>query len=512
MPTNPAVHHPAPDPTPRLRPPRRSRSPWYHAPMLTYTLAALAATAVLASDPAEPAPPIKTRIITGFSNHNWQYTSRVHKDTLEGCGRFQVDITDDPKTFLADAGKLSAYKLLVLDYNDSQAKSPQRWGDAAEKNFASAVRGGVGVVAIHSSNNAFIGWKDYEQMMGLVWVNGQTGHGKYHQFKVDIADKGHPITKGLSDFTTTDELYHNLVNTQNAKFSVLAKAFDAKEIGGTEKDEPMAIVHEFGAGRVFATALGHVWGGPDDPKTSVTNPGFRALLVRGGEWAATGAVTLPAEWADVQTHNTLTAAEKSAGWTLLFDGSSAAGLKGYKQDKMPDKGWTVTDGILRHLPGAGGGDICTVSEYGDFEFACDWRCTPGANSGIIYRATEDHDNCWETGREMQILDNDKHNDGRKPKTRAGTMYDLFPTAAEVCRPAGEWNHAKVVCKGTHIEHWLNGIKVVEIDTAADAYKQALAASKFTSMPDFGTRMKGHICLQDHGDEVWFRDIKVRDLK
>lgn len=483
--------------------------------MMPYTLLAVAITSsALAAEapPSEPpTPPVKTLIVTGFSNHNWQYTSRVHKDTLEACGRFQVDITDDPKTFLADAGKLSQYKLFVLDYNDSQAKSPQRWGDAAEKNFAAAVKNGAGVVAIHSSNNAFIGWPEYEQMMGLVWINGQTGHGKYHQFKVEIADKGHPITKGLSDFTTTDELYHNLVNTQKTTFSVLAKAFDAKDIGGTEKDEPMALVHEFGGGRVFATALGHVWGGPDDPKTSVTNPGFRALLMRGSEWAATGAVTLPTEWKDVQAHNTLSDAEMGAGWTLLFDGKATSGLKGYKLEKMPDKGWSVVDGTLRHAAG-GGGDLSTVKEYGDFEFSCDWMATPGANSGIIYRVTEDHDYCWQTGREMQILDNDKHSDGRKPKTRAGTMYDLFATAAEVCRPAGEWNHARVICKGTHIEHWLNGIKVVDVDTAGDAYKQALAASKFTTMPDFGTKLKGHICLQDHGDEVWFRDIKVRELK
>jgi hypothetical protein len=234
--------------------------------------------------------------------------------------------------------------------------------------------------------------------------------------------------------------------------------------------------------------------------------------VRGSEWAATGAVTLPAEWKDVQAHNTLTDAEKSEGWTLLFDGKAPSGLKGYKLEKMPEKGWGAVDGTLRHSASAGGGDLSTVKEYGDFEFACDWLATPGANSGIIYRVTEDHDYSWQTGREMQILDNDKHADGRKPKTRAGTMYDLFPTAAEVCRPAGEWNHARVVCKGTHIEQWLNGIKVVDVDTASDAYKQALASSKFTTMPDFGTKMKGHICLQDHGDEVWFRDIKVREVK
>jgi hypothetical protein len=236
-------------------------------------------------------------------------------------------------------------------------------------------------------------------------------------------------------------------------------------------------------------------------------------LVRGAEWAATGSVTLPAQWKDMVQHDMLSDAEKAAGWELLLDGNAPVGLKGYKLTKFPGgKVWEADKGELHHAAGGGGGDLSTIKEYGDFEFVCDWKVAPGGNSGIIYRVTEDHDYCWQTGREMQILDNDKHADGRKPKTRAGTMYDMFPCAAEVCRPAGEWNHARVVCKGTHIEHWLNGIKVVDVDTAGEDYKKALAASKFTSMPDYGTKMKGHICLQDHGDEVWFRDIKVREIK
>ncbi len=405
------------------------------------------------------------------------------------------------------------YKLFVIDYNDSQAKTPRSsWGPAAEKNFAEAVRNGTGVAAIHGSNNAFIGWTEYEQMMGLVWIKDTTGHGKYHEFKVEYTDHDSPITKGLADFTTSDELYHKLVNSQKVKFNLLAQAFDAKDIGGSEQNEPMQLTLQFGKARV-ATPLGHVWGGPDDPHSSVLNPGFKTLLVRGAEWAATGAVTLPAEWKDVEVHNKLSGAESAAGWKSLFDGKNVpADFKGYKQAKFPEKGWSVTDGMLHNAAGAGGGDLCTVGEYGDFEFACDWRVAPGGNSGIIYRVTEDHNYSWETGREMQILDDAKHNDGKKPKTRAGTMYDLFACAQEVCRPAGEWNHARVVCKGTHIEHWLNGIKVVDVDTAGEDYKKAMAESKFTTMPEFGTKMKGHICLQDHGDEVWFRDIRVREIK
>lgn len=452
---------------------------------------------------------IKALIITGHNNHNWRYTSRIHEETLAGVGRFAVDVTDDPQSVLADAGALAKYSVFVLDYNDMG--QPKPWGEAAQRNFTEAVRGGKGVVVIHSANNAFDGWKDYEQMVGLLWRKG-TGHGKVHEFTVSIADKDHPITRGMADFTTTDELYHKLVNTQNAQYRLLAQAQSSAESGGTGANEPMAITLEFGKGRIFHTPLGHVWNGQDETKPSVLNPAFRALVARGAEWAATGAVTLPPEWTDHRPQNTLTEQEKSEGWVLLFDGVHTPAFRGYKQDTFPATGWAVRDGMLVRPAGPGSGDIVTIDQYQDFEFSVDWRATPGANSGIIYHCTEEFNFPWETGLEMQILDDAKHPDGKKPKTRAGTLYDLFPTDADVARPAGAWNHARVVCKGTHIEHWLNGFKVVDVDLNSDRYRDAHKNSKWPTIPNAGTRPKGHIALQDHGDEVHFRNIKVRPLK
>lgn len=470
---------------------------------------AMAAMAIVAGS-AMAEEPIRTLLVTGQNNHNWWYTSRVHQETLEATGRFSVDITEVPETLLADAAKLGQYKLIVLDYNDA-GKSP-RWGQAAEKNFLGAVSGGTGVVAIHAADNGFVGWSEYEKMLGLMWRDG-TGHGKVHDFEVVIVDKDHPITAGMKTFTTNDELYHKLVNPQNAPYKLLAQAMASTESGGSGNTEPMAFTLEYGKGRVFSTPLGHVWVGADDTKASVVNPGFRSLLTRGAEWAATGKVTLPAEWKDVRTANTLSEQEKADGWVLLFDGVNPTGLRGFKQEKMPTDGsWTIVDGTIRHTKGMGGGDICTKDQYQDFEFSVDWLVTPGANSGIIYRSTEDHQYSWETGMEMQILDDARHVDGKNAKTRAGTLYALEACQREVSRPPSEWNRAVVIVKGTHIQHWLNGVKVVDVDTTSDAYKKTFAASKFTKMPDFGTRSKGHICLQDHGDEVWFRNVKVRALK
>ena len=207
--------------------------------------------------------------------------------------------------------------------------------------------------------------------------------------------------------------------------------------------------------------------------------------------------------------NQLTAAEKSAGWQLLFDGKTPS-FRGYKKDKLPAK-WKAVDGTLRVTKDGEGGDIVTLDQYTNFEFAYDWLASEGANSGVMYHCTEDHDYPWQTGPEMQVLDNQRHQDGKNPLTSAGSLYAVRAINLDVVRPAGQWNHAKIVCKGTRIEHWLNGFKVVDIDTASDDFKKAKDASKWKDAPDYATRPTGFIALQDHGDEVWFRDLKVRKI-
>lgn len=455
------------------------------------------------------ADPIPTLLITGQNNHNWRYTSRLHAETLEASGRFAVTITDEPWTTLADAASVARYRLFVLDYND--LNSPRRWGEAAESNFLGAVKAGVGVVVIHAANNAFRDWPEYEKLVGLVWRDG-SGHGPFHAFDLVYTKPDHPILAGLPAFRAhPDELYHRLENPQRTPIEVLATAMSATDKGGTGQPEPMALTLAYGAGRVFATPLGHVWVNAQETKASISDPQFKALICRGAEWAATGAVTLPSAWADTRTHNTLSPAERAAGWTLLFDGTTTANWRGYKKPAFPDSGWAVDGGTLWRKPGKGGGDIVSAEQYADFELALDYKVAKGGNSGVIYRATEDHDYCWETGPELQILDDSAHGDSNKGKTRAGAMYDLVALAHDVARPAGEWNSFRVVCQGTRVEHWVNGFKVVDVDTASPEFKAALAQSKWTKYPDFLTRTKGHVALQDHGDEVRFRNIKIRPI-
>lgn len=462
-----------------------------------------------------PTEPIRTLLISGVNNHNWQFTSRLHKDTLHDTGRFVVDITDDPQATLADAAALAKYQLFVIDYNDRD--QPRRWNETAEKNFVEAVRNGAGVAAIHSANNAFKGWTEYEQMLGLLWRDG-SAHGKFHRFTVTFYNRGHPITRGFPDMVGhPDELYHGLVNAQGVKYTVIGEAESSRDFGGSGQEEPLALVLHFGKGRVFATALGHVWRNQEETKASVCDPAFKALLCRAAEWAGHGEVTLPVKYQDTVNHNALTDEEKASGWKLLFDGQSTANWRGYKKDAFPSQGWTVRDGALIVEKGGGGGDIVTVDEFGDFEFSIEWKVNSGGggwgNSGVIYRCDENHDYPWQTGLEMQILDNAGHADGKEPKTAAGSLYAIFAgdPNLDVVRPAGQWNESRIVVRGTKVEHHLNGFKILGCDLTSPEYAQARAASKWVNHPHMGTLKRGHIALQDHGDEVAFRAIKVRSL-
>jgi hypothetical protein len=206
--------------------------------------------------------------------------------------------------------------------------------------------------------------------------------------------------------------------------------------------------------------------------------------------------------------NTLTAAERADGWRLLFDGRSTAGWRGFRSADAPG-GWQVVGGALTRT--GPGGDIVTEEQFADFELALEWRVEPGGNSGIFYRATEDAPRIYETAPEMQVLDDERHVDGQLAVTSAGANYGLHPAPPDVALPAGEWNQARIVARGAHIEHWLNGVKMVEYELWTPEWEALVRNSKFADWPQYGRAARGHIGLQDHGDPVAFRNIKIRAL-
>ena len=206
--------------------------------------------------------------------------------------------------------------------------------------------------------------------------------------------------------------------------------------------------------------------------------------------------------------NELTPQERAAGWRMLFDGKTAAGWRGYRMDSMP-AGWQVGDGALTRVAEAG--DIITRERFANFELALEWNVAPGGNSGIMYRVTEDSEASYQTGPEMQVLDDAAHRDGLSRLTAAGAAYGLYPAPAGVVRPAGQWNQARIVVNGAHVEHWLNGVQLLEYELWSPDWQARVAASKFARWPGFGMAQTGYIALQDHGDRVAYRYIKIRVL-
>ncbi len=219
--------------------------------------------------------------------------------------------------------------------------------------------------------------------------------------------------------------------------------------------------------------------------------------------------------------NTLTETEQAEGWELLFDGKTLNGWRKYGAQTI-GVSWKVDDGAIyldaQQDPKGGwqaadGGDITTDGVYGDFELRLEWKIDSCGNSGIIYRSVESdkYQYAWQTGPEMQVLDNACHPDAKILKHRAGDLYDVVSCSQETVKPAGEWNEVRLVAQGNHVEHWLNGVKVVDVEMGNDAWKKLLKQSKWKEHPDFSTAKEGHIVLQDHGNKVWYRNIKIKRL-
>ena len=211
------------------------------------------------------------------------------------------------------------------------------------------------------------------------------------------------------------------------------------------------------------------------------------------------------------TPNQLSPTEKTDGWKLLFDGQSPQGWHSFKKKSFPTNGWVVQDGWLQCL-GKDGGDLLSDGEYDQFDLQWDWKIEPAGNSGLKYFVLESRASAL--GHEYQMLDDDKNPDGKiaQGKHVTASFYDVLkPTVPPPTKPVGQINHSRILIQGNHVEHWLNGVKVLEFECGSEAVKAAVAESKFKNVSGFGTRVKGHLLLQDHHSQVWFRNLKIRDL-
>ncbi|MCG3198044.1 MAG: hypothetical protein GHCLOJNM_02538 [bacterium] len=207
----------------------------------------------------------------------------------------------------------------------------------------------------------------------------------------------------------------------------------------------------------------------------------------------------------------LSDAEAAEGWKLLFDGATTAGWRGYRGQTFPTKGWDIQDGALHCMPRGQGGDLITQDQFTNFELRFEWKAAPGANSGVMYRVAETDEYSFMTGPEYQVLDDEKHPDGENALTSAASLYALYSPENKTLKPVGEFNEGRIILNGAHVEHWLNGQKVVEAELGSEDWNTRIANSKFKDWERFSKMPSGHIALQDHGDEVWYRNIRIKQL-
>lgn len=238
-------------------------------------------------------------------------------------------------------------------------------------------------------------------------------------------------------------------------------------------------------------------------------------------WAAASLFIMALAIAPVQAGqpgaapNTLTSRERAEGWTLLFNGRDLSGWQSFGGG-APSSTWVARDGTLALTSDNGrmsGGDLVTAGTYGAFELTLDWKVERGGNSGVLYLARKSPGaaQLYETGLEMQVLDDIGHADGKIPSHRAGALYDMTVPPAGVAHPAGSWNHARLRVENGRIRQWLNGKLTADVPFGDAEWRKRVAGSKFAKMPLFGTFDSGVIGLQDHGERVAFRNIKLRRL-
>ncbi len=207
-------------------------------------------------------------------------------------------------------------------------------------------------------------------------------------------------------------------------------------------------------------------------------------------------------------HNTLTVEEKNAGWQLLFDGHKIEGWRSYGSNALPKQGWIVENGLLHKQAGKRPGDIMTVKTFENFEFAWEWKLPPKGNNGVKYFIIQERKAT--VGHEFQMIDDSIV---KEADSSCGSFYLVVkPRSDKPVKPMGDWNHSRILVKGNHVEHWLNGMKVLEYECGSPEIMNQVTKTKFKKWPNFGEKVRGHILLTDHHDPCWFRNLKIRELQ
>jgi len=477
---------------------------------------------------------MKVLLIDGQNNHNWQETTPLIKQTLEGCGLFTVDVVTSPaqggdmSTFLP---KFSDYKVVVSNYNGDD------WSEPTRKAFEQYVSSGSGFVSVHAADNSFAGWDAYNRMIGLGGWGGRDAksgpyvrwkedikgftrdmsegdggaHGQRTPFRMVVRDDDHPVTRGLpkSWMQTNDELYGKLRGPAE-NMHVLATAYSEPATGGTGEHEPILMSIQFGDGRCFHTTLGH-------DVEAMMGTAFQVTLQRGTQWAATGEVTLPAASSDLLANDRAVTRDpadlladvntasmdappslEAAGWVSLFDGNS---LKGWTQ-KNGTATYRVEDGTIvgTTSPGSPNSFLCSNATYGDFELAFEVLDDEGLNSGVQIRSASkpDFQNGRVHGPQVEI-ETSPGEAGYVYSEGTGRGWISPEQPVKDAYENGKWNQYLVRASGDRIQTWINGREIEDIEDA-ESFKEGF----------FGLQVHGSD--KDQGPfKVRWKNIRVRPL-
>lgn len=473
---------------PRLRTGRTAAGTILAAGMLSPFLIAAATVALVAAlaGPTATAQSLpRVLYVTqsaGFAHPVLPLSEQVLPAIGREHGAFETDVTRDASILTADL--LARYDAVVF-YTTGEL--PMDSGQKAA--FLDFVRGGGGFAGIHSATDTFYEWPEYGALIGGYFDN----HPWRQEVEVRVENRDHAATRHLgASFRISDEIYQ-FRDWDRSRVDVLLSLDTAsvdtatRGVKRTDGDFALAWTREHGDGRMFYTALGHedaVW---QDER-------FQRLVVNGIVWAMGGRGGPTAQ----------------GEWRALFDGGSTAAWRGYKQETLPD-GWQVVDGALARVGPAG--DIITVEQFENFELSFEWQVEEGGNSGVFFGVTEEVDGpVWHSGPEFQLLHNAGHRDGQAPITSAGSNYAVHPPAADVTRPVGAWNTSRLVVNRGRVEHWMNGMHLLTYELDSPDWQARVEASKFAELPRYGRVRRGHIAIQDHGDPIRFRNIRIREIE
>jgi len=450
--------------------------------------------------------PAKLRKVLVFNRTDGYYHTSIKcaAKSLELIGKktgaFETVESEDMAVF--DAGNLKQFDAVC--FNSTTKLSFQ--DDDQRKALMDFVKGGKGIVGIHGATDCYQDWPEAAEMIGGTFDSHPWTKKGTWAFKVD--EPTNPITNSLDakGFKLSDEIYRHKPLKLSDRCRVLvsldmndeATRSAKSKKGGvlpTDNDVPVSWVRPFGQGRVFYTGFGHnhdiFW-----------NEAILGHILAGIQYAV-GDLEIDDS---IPQPNTLTEAEIKDGWKLLFDGKTANNFR-YAKGKPK---WQIKDGVMTVCPdGLRTGSIVFADTYSNFDLKLDFKVTEAANSGIKYL------NANGAAFEYQILDDEKHGDARRGidgNRSLASLYDMIPPKNKMINPVGQWNQARIIVNGKHIEHWLNGIKVLEFDCGSERFNKHFAQSKYKDSKKYGKNTKGGILLQDHSDEVSFRNIKIKELK